>query len=164
MKPEEKACVSTGFRKGESLDDMFERRTERVGDCMEWTGAIESYGYGIVHIDGIKKRAHRVSYTMRYGEFSDELLVCHTCDNRKCVNPEHLFLGTQQDNLSDMAAKGRSTLGSRHPQSVLNESDVVEIRKLIKEGTPSVEIARKYGVTRGPISAIKRGLTWKHVL
>lgn len=76
--------------------------------CWEWTGSILSSGYGRMTINGVTFRAHRLSAMIHFGEFDNSLLVCHVCDNKICVRPDHLFLGTHQDNMRDMSNKNRS--------------------------------------------------------
>lgn len=77
--------------------------------CWEWTARLDQSGYGLLCYDGGMKGAHRFSYKTYVGEIPEGIYVCHTCDNPKCVNPSHLFLGTQQDNMDDMYNKGRAT-------------------------------------------------------
>lgn len=89
----------------------FWSRVDTSGECWLWTGAKTELGYGLFLDNRRRLRAHRVAYALTYGEFPDELVVCHRCDNPRCVRPNHLFLGTQTDNLADMTAKGRRARG-----------------------------------------------------
>jgi hypothetical protein len=121
-------------------------------------------GYGQFW-DGRKKvLAHRWAYAFYIGEFQSDLFVCHKCDNPSCVNPEHLFLGTNLDNVRDMMNKGRhsrySVCGEMHPMAKLKKCDVENIRVLISEGLSHREIANKFGVSKSLIGAICQGKIW----
>lgn len=76
--------------------------------CWEWNGHLNSRGYGLFRLKGKDVFAHRVSYLFEYGELPDDMFVCHKCDNPKCIRPDHLFLGTQKDNMADCRSKGRN--------------------------------------------------------
>jgi hypothetical protein len=106
--------------------------------------------------------AHRLSYELFRGPIPSGCVVCHHCDNRKCVNPDHLFIGTQKDNLADMAAKKRSCLGEKNGQAKLTEKQACAIRSLAGARTTS-ELAETYGVSRHLIRKIQIGELWGHV-
>lgn len=127
-------------------------------DCWEWTGAGDRYG-------SIKDRcrsrgAHRVSFEIHFGKVPTGMHVCHRCDNKKCVNPRHLFAGTHQANMNDKVAKGRQhhPAGEQHPLSRLTWDDVRAIRASTETG---VALAARYGVSRPTISNIRNGTTWR---
>ncbi len=148
--------------------------------CWLWQLARDKNGYGKYTIRRISLRAHRIAYFLHYHVDPAELLVCHTCDNPRCCNPHHLFLGTEQDNILDARDKNRlnTASGARHgtktkPDSVvrgeqrgskLTEQQVIEIRRLYSdERKTQQEIANQFGVTRENISVIIRGVNWQHV-
>lgn len=106
--------------------------------------------------------AHRLAYEIGIGPIADGLLVCHRCDNRSCVNPEHLFLGTQADNMADMNAKGRGgwKTGSQHHRAKISDDDVREIRRS-KGLLRQADLAARFGITQGAVSKIQRGDRWR---
>lgn len=154
------------------------------GECWNWIGAKQNgreYGrlaYG-AH-DGPNfyfEAAHRFSYRHFFGAIPDGMCVCHRCDNPKCVNPEHLFLGTHAENQADKAAKGRTARGEKHSDavkavtprgsnnqsSVLRESDIPIILKMKASGNLNREIAERFGVSKSTITAIFGGRNWTHI-
>lgn len=173
-------CSKSCARKSRPKQDIAARfwsKVDKSGECWEWKGQITARGYGhFVVCHGHKVPAHRFSYELAHGPLG-ELLACHRCDNRKCVRPEHLFAGTQKDNIQDALSKGRMASGERSgahtkPESrrrgslsgmaKLTENEVAQIKRL--RGTMSQQaIADKFGVTQVNISAILTGKTWAHV-
>ena len=116
--------------------------------------------YGQFCYIGKTRRAHRAAYLMFVGEIPDQMFVLHNCDNSLCVNPEHLRLGTHQENMDDMVKRGRAKAGG-FIRSKLTDEQVMAIRE---EKRGSTVLGRIYGVTPENIRCIKRGITWKHLL
>ena len=133
--------------------------------CWEWQGAKRRLGYGRFKTKSYTTvSAHRLSYALYYGVSPGEMHVCHRCDNPQCVNPEHLFLGTNADNVADKVTKGRAIgrdqRGERNAAAKLTARAVDEIRDLISAGHKNTHIAARYGVTHQLISRIRRGRSW----
>jgi hypothetical protein len=139
----------------------------RISDsgCWEWTGHINHLGYGQIHfMDGIKY-AHRVAYELVFGRIPSGLLVCHKCDNGRCCNPQHLFLGTATDNNRDTIAKGRGAraVGSKVGGAKLTEWAVRMIRAGHRIGELPSALARQFSVSASSITQIVQRKTWKHI-
>ncbi|MFA5053574.1 MAG: HNH endonuclease [Parcubacteria group bacterium] len=107
--------------------------------------------------------AHRFSYELAYGPIPKGMFVCHHCDNRACCNPAHMFLGTNADNMADMATKGRSCKGSKSGRAKLTEEQVRELKAQRAAGATQVAIAKQYGVSRRAIREILAGRNWRHI-
>jgi hypothetical protein len=131
--------------------------------CWRWTGSIDSHGYGRLSVAGKSLLAHRIVFRLTHHMELGDLLVCHTCDNRACCNPAHLFAGTPADNLRDAVEKGRMPRGEKSPRARLTTDDVKTIRGLAAKGQSQRSIASHFGVTQCNVSAIVRRLTWRHV-
>lgn len=121
--------------------------------CHEWQAGLARGGYGKFQLPDRTITAHRFAYQKFVGDIGDKH-VLHKCDNRKCVNPDHLFLGTMQDNIVDMDTKGR-----RGSQCKVTKEQVEEIKKLLSERYSQQFVADKFGISQGAVSRIHRGVT-----
>jgi DNA-binding XRE family transcriptional regulator len=150
-------------------DDPFYKFNQlyKIADsgCWEWTGFIGKKGYGQQRFGDRKIYVHRYSFELHNGPIKDGLFVCHKCDNRKCVNPDHLFLGTMQDNVNDCIAKNRLARGENKPlSSKLNNDKVRQIRSLFNTGKYfHKDLADKFGVSRTTITLIVNNKRWSHI-
>jgi len=129
-------------------------------ECWIWTGTFVSRGYGGFKADGKMHRAHRYAYELANGPIEGDLCVCHSCDVPACVNPAHLWLGTNEENSADRHMKGRTISGESHYAARLTAADVRAIRV---DGRPTSEIAAIYGVTASYVRSIKRRKKWRSV-
>lgn len=136
-----------------------------IDKCWIWSAYIDrKTGYGYKQWFGVPTLVHRVSWILSHGEIPDGLFVLHKCDNKICVNPNHLFLGTQLDNMQDMIAKGRKIVsnGERNGSAKLTRKQVDEIRQWYAQGgATQKEIAVKFGVQRTVVSRIVNKILWK---
>ena len=149
----------------------FELKYEVVTEtgCWIWTAATyKSSGgdlYGNFQIDGALDGAHRAAWRLFVGPIPEGMHVLHRCDVSLCVNPAHLFLGTNQDNVDDKMRKGRfkPMIGEKHGMAIFTEADVLDIRARYARGERQVDIAHAYGVERFPIYQIVHRRLWKHI-
>ena len=137
-------------------------------ECWEWKGAIGRTGYGAINNVPNKRpivlQAHRLSFELYNGVAIPEgLCVCHKCDNRKCVNPDHLFLGTKTENNQDRDAKVRQAFGARNGMSKLSENQVLSILKMSKDGVSNPKIAKEFSMSRITVWEIVTKKKWKHL-
>ena len=132
-------------------------------DCWEWTGARQLGGYGQIRIARKTFPVHRIAYELVKGVIPKGLLVCHHCDNKPCVNPSHLFLGTHWDNAHDALKKGRLAVGERIAQSKLSERDVLEIRRIAKLGIKRCVLGRMFKINESTVSKIVLRKRWLHI-
>jgi len=140
---------------------MFRASYYRVGDCWVWQKQKDKDGYGTMRLKGRSSvKAHRFAYSVFVGPLEPGKMVCHKCDTPSCVNPDHLFLGTALENKRDCVDKNRHLRGERHHKAKLSEADVLNIRNSDISGA---ELARRYGVTKENIYAIKSGKIWREV-
>lgn len=133
-------------------------------NCWEWTGSLSKFGYGRIGFRDKVYLTHRISYEIFNGSFDQNLFVCHKCDNPKCINPEHLFLGSQLDNMKDCSTKkrafSRSFPGEDNPFAKLSNKDASLIRCKLKKGYKGKELAKLYNVNATTISNIKNNKTY----
>lgn len=127
--------------------------------CWLWMG---QHDYGFGHGRFLRHMAHRFAHRLFIGPIPDGLFVCHSCDVPACVNPDHLFLGTQADNVNDCVAKDRHPAGIRNPAAKINPAVVSEIRGLAGS-VRQVDIAQRYGISQAQVSSIIRGASWRSV-
>lgn len=141
---------------------------DEYSGCWNWIGNMFQGGYGqFKHRKFLGKttgiNASRASWLIHNGPLDSYLFVLHKCDNRRCVNPSHLYVGTQKDNMKDCTVKQRINKGEDRPQSKLTEENVREIKDLKIRQFSYREIAKKYNVTPNAVVSIVRGITWSHV-
>lgn len=136
------------------------RHTKQDGSCRVWARKALNRGYPSITVNKKVRRGNRLMWELVHGPIPEGMHVLHTCDNRLCLNPEHLFLGTCRSNMEDKVAKGRQIKGTDHPKAKLSNEDVRSIR--FDKRTQSL-IAKEYGVHQTLISAIKTGKIWRHV-
>lgn len=161
--------------KGPKIKPIAERFWAKVNipddheKCWEWQGSKDGNGYGSLIIRKkmiqVRLTTHRISWEIAYGEIPEGLCVCHKCDNRKCVNPNHLFLGTNLDNIRDKIQKGRQPVGEKVPNHKLTSEQVRLIRQEYASGQKGQrKLAKEFGVDKTTIKNIVHRTTWKEVV
>ena len=150
-----------GAEMRKTVSERFFSKVKQVeSGCHEWQGCIMPNGYGQFRYEGRTEYAHRVAYILAFGPIPAGAFILHSCDNRKCVNPEHIWAGTFDENMQDMVNKGRQAAGMRNHHAKLRPEQVIAIRSEI--GTHR-EIGERYGVTQSLISMIRSGRIWRTV-
>jgi hypothetical protein len=150
---------------GKRLADHFDSNysIDQQSGCWLWNRHTNG-GYGVVKIDKKTIKAHRYSYQRHFGDIPEGLVVMHSCDTPRCVNPDHLILGSQADNIRDMAAKGRhrGARGVANGRCKLTPEDVATIRGLVASGRTRASVAMDFSVSRSLVSQIALGQAWGH--
>lgn len=151
--------------KAKKIVDRFWAQVDMGMGCWNWKGSPSGNGYGELQLAGSRKkvRAHRFSWELHFAPIPNGLFVCHRCDNRMCVNPAHLFLGTQEDNMRDAASKLRMPHGEGQHLAKLNDVSVALIRRRHSAGESLAALAVEYGVTKQAVWHVVHRKTWKHI-
>ena len=144
------------------IKSRFWSKVNKGPKCWMWIGGVSSSGYGTSYIPPNSMSSHRVSWTIKYGSIPKGMFICHRCDNKLCVRPSHLFLGTQKDNMIDASEKKRlgKAKGQTHGRSKLTEKQVKHIR--IDHRFHRI-IALEYNINKDAVGKIKRKERWKHI-
>lgn len=144
-------------RKTKSLEERLIAGFKKSGECWVWNKSVASSGYGQIRLNYKNLRANRASYMVFKGEIPVGMVVRHTCDNKLCINPDHLILGSCKDNSQDMVERDRQAKGVRNGRCKLSEKEVQEI----KDSTISYsQLAKKFGISKGHVHRIKTGVAW----
>ena len=142
-------------------------KVQRGNGCWEWVGAKSSTGYGNFYTRGKMYLTHRYAWEEEHGAIPLGLCVLHLCDNRACVRPDHLFLGTKKTNSLDMVGKGRAHMpdsaGEKHGLSKLTDAAVVDVRRRFSAGELGKDLAAEYGVSPSLVSLVVRRKAWVHI-
>lgn len=154
----------TPGRKRKPVVDRLMARVDKTDTCWNWTGRSSAiFGYGLIGVRDRMVPAHRASWVIHNGKITDGLWVLHKCDNPKCVNPDHLFLGTPKANSEDASLKGRIARGERSGTHKLTDDQVLEIRARSAAGETKESLAQEFNVWCSCICKIVKRQRWKHI-
>ena len=142
------------------IEDAFWERVVKGPGCWDWSGLFGADGYPLLSWNAKNWRANRLSIQFSGRQLKDGELACHTCDNPRCVNPDHLFVGTPMDNMTDARRKGRMPVGEKTGAAKLRDADALAI-KTSRENKDI--LAARYGITRASVQNIISGRTWRHL-
>lgn len=151
-----------------ALEERFKTKFKVNSEtgCWEWIASKNRKGYGMIAIckpRGKSVVAHRISYELYKGSIPPGVIVCHSCDNPSCVNPEHLFLGTHAMNVGDRESKGRGAKGQSHGRALLTELQVNVIREAYANGYKQSDIRRYFNVSHKTVGSIVHYINWRHI-
>lgn len=149
-----------------SFDQRLEGKWYEDNGCHIWIGAKNSEGYGELRFGKHLRKVHRLRYAHTYGPIPEWLKCCHKCNVRECINPEHIYLGTDKQNADDSKRAGTSLIkrrGTDHHNTTLEKADILEIRRLYAEDATPKELARRYGISTQTIWNIATRKTWNHI-
>jgi hypothetical protein len=138
----------------------FLDKVDMSGDCWEWMGTPNKDGYGSFKCNGKMYLAHRIAFVLEFGQLDDRLCICHTCDNTLCVNPRHLWMGTNGENQQDKASKGR-VVGELNPRAKVSNRQMQEIRNRFTQGESVKRLAAEFNYSRHHLYKMLRGDQWK---
>ena len=147
-----------------AFEKFFLPKIKKTDTCWLWAGSIRPNGYGLFKFKGKKYSAHRFAYELFKNEIPKDMHVCHTCDIRNCVNPDHLWLGTHLDNMRDKSIKGRQVTGEKNGKAKLTETQVLSIREKYATGEyTQPELGKEFNVSLITVSRILNKKAWKHI-
>jgi len=156
--------MGKGWKSTDTIEQRFYKFVEKTDACWLWRGTLANVGYGFMTFQGKRLQTHRTSYEMHKGPIPEGMFVCHKCDVRACVNPDHLFLGTIQDNRADCVQKRRHGHGDTHGNAKLSANDVITMRRLFASGKyTKAALARRFGVTPPTAQKVIDRKNWTHL-
>lgn len=166
MNPSPEHKENAEMKRAEGLGRLLRRCViNHSNGCLEYKGALSKWGYGIIGVFGKRYMTHRFVFESHNGEIPKGMMICHKCDNPKCVNIHHLFMGTCKDNVQDCVRKGRwiKAKGERHGLSKLTPEKVLDIRRRYKNGETTYALGKEFSVDPTNITSICRRKTWTHI-